>query len=120
MAEPAKLELLTRRPGEPGFEVHEVESHQAYLGFRPERPPSTEWELTPQPRGVDGSRHYILKSHKRDNYLLLGPQEYFLWNISTDAIRSMKSAEPCTSNSVLSTLRSSGSFGETLSRRTAQ
>jgi putative peptide zinc metalloprotease protein len=79
MAEPAKLELLTRRPGEPGFEVHEVQSHQAYLGFRPERPSATEWELRPQPRGVDGSRNYILKSHKRDNYLLLGPQEYFLW-----------------------------------------
>jgi putative peptide zinc metalloprotease protein len=79
MAEPAKLELLTRRAGEPGFEVHEVQSHQAYLGFRPERPSATEWELRPQPRGVDGSRNYILKSHKRDNYLLLGPQEYFLW-----------------------------------------
>ena len=79
MAEPAKLELLTRRPGEPGFEVHEVQSRQAYLGFRPERPPATEWELTPQPRGVDGSRNYILKSHKRDHYLLLGPQEYLLW-----------------------------------------
>jgi putative peptide zinc metalloprotease protein len=79
MAEPAKLELLTRRPGEPRFEVHEVQSHQAYLGFRPERPPATEWELTRQPRGIDGSRNYILKSHKRDHYLLLGPQEYFLW-----------------------------------------
>jgi len=79
MAEPAKLELLTRRPGEPGFEIHEVQSQQAYLGFRPGRPPETEWELTPQPRGLDGSRNYILKSHKRDNYLLLSPQEYFLW-----------------------------------------
>lgn len=79
MREPAKLELLTRRPGDSGFEIHEVQSHQAYLGFRPERPAATEWELTPQPRGADGSRHYILKSHKRDNYLLLGPQELFLW-----------------------------------------
>ena len=79
MAEPAKLELLTTRPGEPGFEIHEVQSHQAYLGFKPERPPTTEWELTPLPRGVDGSRNYILKSHKRDNYLLLDPQEYILW-----------------------------------------
>ena len=38
MREPAKLELLTRRPGDSGFEIHEVQSHQAYLGFRPERP----------------------------------------------------------------------------------
>jgi putative peptide zinc metalloprotease protein len=79
MPEPAKLELLTRRPGEPGFEVHEVQSSQAYLGFRPQRLPPTEWELTPQPRGLDGARNYILKSHRRDRYLLLSPKEYFLW-----------------------------------------
>lgn len=79
MAEPAKLELLTRRPGEPGFQIHEVQSHQAYLGFKPERLPTTEWELTPLPRTIDGSKNYVLKSHKRDNYLLLGPREYFLW-----------------------------------------
>jgi hypothetical protein len=79
MPEPAKLELLTRRPGEPGFEVHEVQSGQAYLGFRPQRLPPTEWEITPQPRGIDGARTYILKSHRRDRYLLLSPKEYFLW-----------------------------------------
>jgi putative peptide zinc metalloprotease protein len=79
MPEPAKLELLTRRPGEPGFEVHEVQSSQAYLGFRPQRLPPTEWEITPQPRGLDGVRNFILKSHRRDRYFLLSPKEYFLW-----------------------------------------
>ncbi|MGH7832045.1 MAG: hypothetical protein ACREQK_00225, partial [Candidatus Binatia bacterium] len=79
MPDPAKLELLTRRPGEPGFKVHEVQSSQARLLFRPERLPQTEWELTAQPRSPDGSRNYILKSLRRDHYLLLGPKEYFLW-----------------------------------------
>lgn len=79
MPEPVKLELLTRRPGESGFEIHEVQSHQAYLGFRPERPPPTEWELTSQPRAADGSRSHILRSLKHDRYLLLSPTEFFLW-----------------------------------------
>ena len=79
MADPAKLELLTRKPGEPGFQIHEVHSSQAHLLWRPKRLPETEWELTPQPRGVDGSRSYIVRSRRRDRYLLLGPKEYFLW-----------------------------------------
>jgi putative peptide zinc metalloprotease protein len=79
MPDPAKLELLTRQPGEPGFKVHEVQSSQAHLLFRPERLPQTEWELTAQPRSPDGSRNYILKNLRRDHYLLLGPKEYFLW-----------------------------------------
>lgn len=79
MSDPAKLEFLTRTSGEPGFSVHEVQSSQAYLLFKPERLPETDWELTPQPRSPDGSRNYILRSLKRDRYLLLTPEEYFLW-----------------------------------------
>jgi putative peptide zinc metalloprotease protein len=79
MPESAKLELLTRNPGESGFQVHEVPSSEAHLLFRPQRPPQTEWELMPQPRSPDGSRNYILRSLKRDHYLLLSAQEYFLW-----------------------------------------
>jgi len=79
MPDPAKLELLTRNTGEAGFQVHEVQSSQAYLQFRPLRPPQTDWELTPQPRSPDGSRNYILRSLRRDHYLLLSPKEYFLW-----------------------------------------
>jgi hypothetical protein len=79
MPDPAKLELLTRRPGEPGFQVHEIQSSQAYLLFKPERLPETEWELRSQPRSLDGSRNYILRSVPRDCYLLLSPREYFLW-----------------------------------------
>jgi putative peptide zinc metalloprotease protein len=81
MTESAKLELLTRDPGESGFQVHEVSSSQAHLLFRPERPPQTEWELMPQPRSPDGSRNYILRSLRRDHYLLLNPKEYFLWQL---------------------------------------
>jgi putative peptide zinc metalloprotease protein len=79
MADPAKLELLRRTPGDSGFKIYAVESSQAYLLFRPARLPEIEWELTPQPRSPDGSRHYILRNLKRDRYLLLSPQEYFLW-----------------------------------------
>ncbi len=79
MPDPAKIELLTRNTGETGFQVHEVQSSQAYLGFRPARLPQTRWELTPQPRSPDGSRNYILKSLSRERYLLLSPKEYFLW-----------------------------------------
>ncbi len=79
MAEPAKLELLTRRPGEPGFQVRKVQSSQAYIGFRPQRAPQDQWELTRQPRSPDGSRHFVLKVLKHERYLLLSPKEYFLW-----------------------------------------
>ena len=79
MSDPAKLEFLTRTPGEPGFSVQEVQSSQAYLLFKPERLPETEWEITPQPRSPDGSRNYILRSLRRDRYLLLTSEEYFLW-----------------------------------------
>jgi hypothetical protein len=79
MADSAKLELLRRTPGEPGFKIYAVESSQAYLLFRPARLPETEWELTPQPRSLDGTRNYILRNLRRDRYLFLGPKEYFLW-----------------------------------------
>jgi putative peptide zinc metalloprotease protein len=81
MSDPAKLEFLTRTPGEPGFSVQQVQSSQAYLLFKPERLPETEWELTPQPRSPDGCRNYILRSVRRDRYLLLTPEEYFLWKL---------------------------------------
>jgi putative peptide zinc metalloprotease protein len=79
MPDPAKLELLTRAPGELGFQVHEVESGQAHLFFKPKRLPQSEWELTAQPRSPDGSRNYSLRSFRRDRYLLLSPKEHFLW-----------------------------------------
>jgi putative peptide zinc metalloprotease protein len=79
MPDPAKLELLTRIPGGLGFQVHEVESSQAYLLFKPKRLPQTDWELTAQPRAPDGTRNYTLRNLQRDRYLLLTAQEYFLW-----------------------------------------
>jgi putative peptide zinc metalloprotease protein len=79
MADPAKLEFLTRNTDDAGFQVHQVQSDQAYLLYRPERLPQTEWELTAQPHSPDGLRNYILKSHRRDRYMLLSPKEHFLW-----------------------------------------
>jgi putative peptide zinc metalloprotease protein len=79
MPEPAKLELLTRTPGEQGFQVHEVESSQAHVLFKPKRLAQSEWELTAQPRSPDGSRNYILRCFRLDRYLLLSPAEKFLW-----------------------------------------
>jgi putative peptide zinc metalloprotease protein len=81
MPEPAKLELLTRTPGAVmGFQLHEVESSRAHLLFKPKRRPESEWELTPQPRSPDGSRHFILRAFRLDSYLLLTAKENFLWS----------------------------------------
>ena len=79
MAEPAKLELLTRTLGQPGFQIHEIQSHQAYLQYRPRRLPDDAWEVTPQPPSPDGTRAYVLKNRQPDRYLLLDAKEYFLW-----------------------------------------
>lgn len=79
MPDPAKLEFLTRPPGELGFQVHEIPSTQAHVLFKPKRLPSSEWEITPQPRSPDGSQSFTLRSLSRDRYILLSPREKFLW-----------------------------------------
>ena len=81
MAIPPKLELLTRTPGETGFEIRELQSSQAHLQYRPQRLPNDAWEITPQPHSPDGTRTYILKNLQRDRYLLLNSREYFLWEL---------------------------------------
>ncbi len=80
MAEPAKLQLLTRNPGEAGFQLHEIHSSQAHLGYRPRRIADEFWAITAQPRSADGSRAYVLKNLQRDRYLLLDSKEFFLWD----------------------------------------
>ena len=79
MADPAKLELLTRPPGEAGFQIFEIDSHHAYWAYKPRRLPQTEWEITAQPTGADGARHFVLKNLRQDSYLLLSSKEYYLW-----------------------------------------
>ena len=81
MAEPAKLQLLTRKPGETGFQLHEIESSQAYLGYRPQRVPNELWEIIAQPSSPDGRRNFILKNLQRDRYLLIDSHESFLWEL---------------------------------------
>jgi putative peptide zinc metalloprotease protein len=81
MAAPAKLELLTRTGGELGFHIHEVESSQAQVFFKPKRLPESEWEITPQPRSPDGSRNFTLRNSTRDRYLLLSAKEKFVWDL---------------------------------------
>jgi hypothetical protein len=81
MAEPVKLQLLTREPGESRFQIHEIDSGQAYLGYRPQRVPTETWEITAQPQSPDGRRNFILKNLQRDRYLLIDSQESFLWNL---------------------------------------
>jgi putative peptide zinc metalloprotease protein len=79
MADPAKLELLTRPAGETGFQIFEIDSHHAYWAYKPRRLPQTEWEITAQPTGADGARHFVLKNLRQDSYLLLSSKEYYLW-----------------------------------------
>lgn len=81
MAEPAKLELLTRKAGEAGFQIHEIQSSQAYLGYRPQRVPQAAWAVTAQPQSPDGSRSYILKNLQRERYLSVDSKELFLWEL---------------------------------------
>ena len=81
MAEPAKIQLLTRKPGETSFQLHEIESSQAHLSYRPRRVPREIWEITPQPPSPDGRRNVILKNLQRDRYLLLDSHESFLWDL---------------------------------------
>jgi putative peptide zinc metalloprotease protein len=76
---PAKLELLTRPAGETGFQTFEIDSQHAYCSYKPQRLPETEWEVTAQPTGADGARHFVLRNLRQDNYLLLNSKEYFLW-----------------------------------------
>jgi hypothetical protein len=79
MPDPAKLELLTRTPGETGFQIVEIESSHVYRAFKPQRLPPTEWQVTAQPVGADGERNYVLKNLRRNHYLLLDSKEHFLW-----------------------------------------
>ena len=79
MSDPAKLQLLTRSSGESGFEIFQVDSDQAYSGFKPQRPPRSEWELRRQPLALDGTRNFVLNNLRQDRYLLLDSKEHFLW-----------------------------------------
>ncbi len=81
MAEPAKIELLTRNRGEQGFQIHEIHSSQAHFQYRPRRLPQTSWEITAQPQSPDGSRTFVLRNRQRDRYLLLNAKENFLWDL---------------------------------------
>ena len=79
MADPAKLEILTRSANDGGFETVEIDSLRAYHAYKPQRLPPTEWEITAQPTGADGARHFVLRNLRRDSYLLLNSKEHFLW-----------------------------------------
>jgi putative peptide zinc metalloprotease protein len=79
MSDPAKLQLLTRAADNSAFEIFEADSSEAYSGYKPQKPPTTEWELRRQPVGIDGTRHFVLKNLRQDRYLLLSSQEHFLW-----------------------------------------
>jgi len=84
MADPAKLELLTRPGGEAGFQKLRDRQPPRYWAHKPRRLPQTEWEVTAQPTGADGARHFVLKkSFVQDSYLLLSSKEYYLWDTST-------------------------------------
>src|SRR5258705_9036704 len=76
---PANLEFQPTPAGEAGFQIFEIDSHHAYCTYKPQRLPQTEWEVTAQPTGADGARHFVLKNLRQDSYLLLSSKEYYLW-----------------------------------------
>ena len=81
MFEPARLQLLTRQAELSGFQIHQIDSHQAYLSYRPRRADREIWEITAQPQSPDGNRHFILKNLPQDRYLLIDSREAFLWEL---------------------------------------
>lgn len=81
MAPPAKLELLTRNAATAGFELHELSSSHAHLGYRPQRIAQEAWAITAQPKSADRSQAYVLKNLPRDRYLLIDHKELFLWQL---------------------------------------
>jgi len=76
---PARLELLVRSEDGETFETREIASPAAYLQLRPQRLPDDQWELAQLPSGVPGTKKYVLKSRRAENYLQLDEEERFLW-----------------------------------------
>jgi putative peptide zinc metalloprotease protein len=76
---PARLELLVRSEDGETFEMREIASPAAYLQLRPQRLPDDQWELAQLPSGVPGTKKYVLKSRRAENYLQLDEEERFLW-----------------------------------------
>ncbi len=76
---PARLELLVRSEDGVTFETREIASPAAYLQLRPQRLPDDQWELAQLPSGVPGTKKYVLKSRRAENYLQLDEEERFLW-----------------------------------------
>jgi len=75
---PARLELLVRSEDGESFETREIASPAAYLQLRPQRLPDDQWELAQLPSGVPGTKKYVLKSRRAENYLQLDEEERFL------------------------------------------
>ena len=76
---PARIELLVRSEDGETFETREIASPAAYLQLRPQRLPDDQWELAQLPSGVPGTKKYVLKSRRAENYLQLDEEERFLW-----------------------------------------
>jgi len=76
---PARLKLLVRSEDGESFETREISSPAAYLQLRPQRLPDNQWELAQLPSGVPGTKKYVLKSRRTENYLQLDDEERFLW-----------------------------------------
>ncbi|HEV2056447.1 MAG TPA: hypothetical protein VGV06_14960 [Methylomirabilota bacterium] len=76
---PAMLNLLVRSEDGESFEIREITSPAAYLQLRPQRLPDEQWELAQLPSGVPGTKRYVLKSRRTENYLALDDEERFLW-----------------------------------------
>ncbi len=76
---PARLKLLVRSEDGDSFETREISSPAAYLQLRPQRLPDNQWELAQLPSGVPGTKKYVLKSRRTENYLQLDDEERFLW-----------------------------------------
>ncbi|MFQ5829964.1 MAG: PqqD family protein [Candidatus Methylomirabilia bacterium] len=80
MPRQTRLELLVRRDDE-GFEIREVPSSLAYLHYKPQRVPVSDYELARLSSLGAGLESYVLKNRATERYLLLTEPEHFLWEL---------------------------------------
>ena len=75
----ARLELLVRQADGDGFEVREIPSAVAYLQSRPQRIPTSHWEMARLPYATRGVVTYALKNNRTEQILQITEAEKFLW-----------------------------------------
>src|SRR5262245_33588284 len=76
----ARMELLVRHQDGEGFDLRQVGSGPAFLQLRPQRVDADSFELVEVPSRLGEHESCILKNTKTERFILLTPEERFLWD----------------------------------------